>query len=358
MKIRLALLLVLLLRGGIATGRQPAFTRFWTSNGQHDSTFALNKPIRLNYRQTHISIAFRDRADPATARYAYRLVGDDPRWYTTGRGESVSYANLFGGTYRFEVKNLNKPLQISSLSFELEEAFWQRTWFVPMLVAYGLLVLGAILYVVMLYKLRGKLRLQQLRNDIAADLHDDVGSTLSTINFLGELAKRKFPNHPEASLPLLDKMLDEAGQMVQTMRGMVWTISPGNDNAIDFFDKVNAFMNTLLTSRDIGLTFRQDVLGQETLTVEQQRHLFLIVKEITNNIARHARAKHVTFYARKHQYFLWIGITDDGVGFDTDTLADGNGLRNLHKRTTELEGKIEIDSTIGKGTTIRLMIPL
>ena len=200
--------------------------------------------------------------------------------------------------------------------------------------------------------------MQQLRNDIAADLHDDVGSTLSTISFLGELAKRKFPQQPEASLPLLDKMLDEARQMVQTMRGMVWTISPGNDNAIDFFDKVNAFMTTLLSSRDVGLNFRQDVPGSDILSVEQQRHLFLIIKEVTHNIAKHAGAKNVTFYARKHQHFLWIGITDDGVGFDTSAFADGNGLRNLQKRAAELEGKIEIESTIGKGTHIRLMIPL
>ncbi len=357
MKTRLALLVVPLLWSGMAAG-QPRFTGFRASNGQQDSTFALNKPIRLDYRQTHILISFQDPADSATARYAYRLVGDDPRWYDNGRGQSVSYANLFGGAYRFEVRNTNKPLQISSLLFELEEAFWQRGWFVPMLVAYGLLVLGVILYVVMIYKLRGKLQLQQLRNDIAADLHDDVGSTLSTISFLGELAKRKFPQQPEASLPLLDKMLDEARQMVQTMRGVVWTISPGNDNAVDFMEKVNAFMTTLLSSRDATLTFRHELPETISLTVEQQRHLFLIIKEITNNIAKHAGAKHVTFYAKKHQHFLWIGITDDGSGFDTGVLADGNGLRNLHKRTEELDGKIEIESTIGQGTTTRLMIPL
>lgn len=358
MSARSMVLCILWFMASTAAIGQPDFTLFRASDGQRDSVYVPGSSIRLNYRQTHITIAFRDRTDSAAARYAYRLVGDDPRWYTTGRGQLVSYANLFGGRYVFEVKNMNRPLLVSRLAFELEKAFWQRTWFVPMVVAYGLLVLGVILYVITLYKLRGKLRLHQLRSDIAADLHDDVGSTLGTISFLGELAKRKFPHQPEASLPLLEKMLDEARQMVQTMRGVVWTISPGNDKATDFLDKVNTFAGTLLSSRDITLTFRQDVPENEVLNVEQQRHLFLIIKEITHNIARHAEASHAMIHARKHQHFLWIGISDDGVGFDTGVAADGNGLRNLHKRIAELDGKLEIESTIGKGTTIRLMIPL
>ncbi|MBO0951243.1 ATP-binding protein [Fibrella forsythiae] len=355
---RFASLLVLLLWGRMAVARQPEFTRFWASNGLQDSSFTLGKPIRLNYRQTHLRISFRDRNSSPATRYAYRLVGEDPRWYDNGGSESVSYANLFGGQYRFEVKNMANPLKVSSLSFELEEAFWQRTWFVPMLVGYGLLVAGVILYLVMLYKLRGRLRLQQLRNAIAADLHDDVGSTLSTISFLGELAKRKFPKQPEASLPLLEKMVDEAHQMVQTMRGMVWTISPGNDNATDFLEKVRSFVSTMLNSRDISLTFKHDVPERDLLSVEQQRHLFLIIKEITHNIAKHANARHVTFYARKHEQFLWIGVTDDGIGFTVDTSGEGNGLQNMQKRVAELDGKLEIESANGQGTIIRLMIPL
>ena len=337
---------------------QLEFILFQATNGQQDSTYSLNQPIRLDYRKTHIRIAFCDRSDSIRARYTYRLLGDDPRWYDNGQGQSVSYANLFGGDYQFEVKNLNNPNQVSRLSFHLEEAFWQRTWFAPMLVAYGLLVLGVVLYILMLYKLRSRLRLQQLRNEIAADLHDDVGSTLGTISFLGELAKRKFPHQPEASLPLLEKMLDEARQMVQTMRGMVWTISPGNDHARDFLEKVKTFVTTLLISRDISLVFKQDIPDTELLTLEQQRHLFLIIKEITHNIAKHAAAKNVTIYIKKHQHFLWMGITDDGVGFDPGQGAEGNGLRNMQTRVNELDGKLEVESAVGQGTIIRLMIPL
>lgn len=337
---------------------QPRFTLFRASNGQRDSTFALDKPIRLDYRQTHVQLVFCDQTDSINAHYVYRLLGDDPRWYDNGRGQSVSYVNLFGGTYTFEVKNIHQSGRVNRLTFQLEEAFWQRPWFVPMLVAYGLLVVGVIFYVVMLYKLRGRLRLQQLRNDIAADLHDDVGSTLSTISFLGELAKRKFPHQPEASLPLLEKMLEEAHQMVQTMRGMVWTINPGNDHAGEFLEKAKAFMTTLLDSRGVTLSFRQEVPDHELLSVEQQRHLFLIIKEVTHNIAKHAAARHVSLYVKKHHQFLWVGITDDGVGFDMSVAAEGNGLRNLQTRVNELEGKLEVESAVGRGTTVRLMIPL
>jgi signal transduction histidine kinase len=356
MRRRLGIGLLWILWPGFGWG-QPAIVSFRASNGLQDSTFELYRPIRLNYRQTHLTIAFRDSTHP-NAHHEYRLVGDDARWYACGAAQSVSYANLFGGAYRFEVRSAAQPSRVARLAFTLEEAFWQRGWFVPALVAYGLLVVGVIVYAITLYKLRGQLRLQQLRNDIAADLHDDVGSTLSTISFLGELAKRKFPKHPEASLPLLETMLHEARLMVQTLRGVVWTISPGNDHAADFLEKLKPIIETLLGSRTIALTFQHNVPADVLLSVEQQRHLFLVVKEISHNIAKHAGAGHVTFYARKHQHFLWIGLTDDGVGFDPAGAFDGNGLRNLHRRVAELEGKLDIDSGPGRGTSVRLMIPL
>lgn len=334
------------------------FVSFKATNEYQDSTYNIHKPIVLNFRETHILVSFKDITDTINAHYAYRLIGLDTKWHDNGGGESVNYVNLFGGNYELQVKNLNYPDKIAVVPFHLEEAFWQKPWFMPMIIGYGLLILGVILYFFRIYKLRNLIRLQQVRNEIAADLHDDVGSTLSNISFLGEMAKMKFAKNPADALPLLEKILENSKEMIQTMRGMVWTINPDNDDANDFVEKVRAFAEAMLSNRMIELKFKSEIIEKQTLTIEQQRNLFLVFKEIVHNIAKHSQAKTVHFLIKKHEDWLWTKVADDGVGFDTSQLSEGNGLRNLQKRIEQLEGKIEITSEINKGTTIKLMIPL
>jgi len=328
-----------------------------TTDEFRDSTYDLRKPIVLDYRQTHIVVNFRDPGDAARATYACRLLGLERNWRSNGRGESVTYVNLFGGDYELQVKNLNYPDRVTTLKFHLEEAFWQKDWFVPMLVAYGLLLLGVVLYFVRIYRLRGQLRLQEVRNEIAADLHDDVGSTLGNINFLTELAKMKYAKDPVAVLPILEKILNDSQEMIQTLRGMVWTINPDNDRAIDFVEKIRAFADTMLGSRHIELRFKNELSPERTLSVEQQRGLFLILKELIHNCAKHSGATHATLTFKEHEGWLWLRMTDNGRGFDPSLAADGNGLRNLEKRIAALAGKIELATADGKGVVVKLMVP-
>ena len=184
------------------------FVSFKATNEYNDSTYNIHKPIVLNFRETHILISFKDRADTENARYAYRLIGLDTKWHDNGRGKSVNYVNLFGGNYELQVKNLNYPDKIASLKFHLEEAFWQKPWFLPMIVGYGLLVVGIIMYFFRMYKLRNIIRLQKVRNEIATDLHDDVGSTLSNISFLSEMAKIKMEKKAEDAMPILELIFE------------------------------------------------------------------------------------------------------------------------------------------------------
>ncbi|AXE18281.1 hypothetical protein DR864_11255 [Runella rosea] len=343
---------------GHAFAQNIQFTSFTATNEFQDSSYNIHKPIALNFRETHILASFKDATDSLNAKYAYCLKGLDGKWHPNGKGESVNYVNLFGGDYELQVKNLNYPNKIISLKFHLEEAFWQKNWFIPMLAAYGLLVVGVIFYFIRMYRLRGQIRLQQVRNEIASDLHDDVGSTLSNISFLGEMAKMKLVKKPEEVLPILERIMEESKEMVQTMRGMVWTIQPDNDRAVDFIDKIQAFATEMLQNREIALQFSNEIPEKQLLTIEQQRNLFLIFKELIHNIAKHSTATRVTVSLKKHEHWLWAKITDNGSGFDMTQRSEGNGLRNLQQRITQLEGKMEIESEVGKGTVTKMMIPL
>lgn len=264
--------------------------------------------------------------------------------------------NLAGGSYTFSARQSNTQAT-STIHFTIKPLLWQQLWFLPMLYSFILLLVAAIVYLFAMYKFRNQIRLQEIRNEIASDLHDDVGSTLSNISFLSEMAKKKFEKKPESVLPILERILEESKEMVQTMRGMVWTINPENDNATDFIDKVRAFANEMLQNREIELQFRNEMPENQPLTIEQQRNLFLIFKELTHNIAKHSGATKAEISIKKHENWLSAKITDNGCGFDSTQISEGNGLRNLHQRIGYLEGKIEVQSN-QEGTTTKFVIPL
>ena len=265
--------------------------------------------------------------------------------------------NLTGGVYQLKVVDTESKA-MSTLRFTIKPVLWQQLWFLPLIYFIAFLLVSSIIYLFAMYRFRQQFRLQHIRNEIAADLHDDVGSTLSNISFLGEMAKMKFEKRPEDVLPLLERIIENSKEMVQTMRGMVWTINPDNDNAYDFIDKVRAFATEMLQNREIILNFKNEIPQNQLLTIEQQRNLFLIFKELIHNIAKHSAATQVTIHLKKHDSWLWAKVTDDGRGFDTSQVPDGNGLRNLQHRVAQLEGKMDVTSTIGSGTSTKLMIPL
>ncbi|OJW75769.1 histidine kinase [uncultured Spirosoma sp.] len=355
----LFLLILLFIKTGASCQAQAVgFVSFKATNEFTDSTYNLKKPIKLDYKRTHVIISFCDKRDSVSARYAYRLVGFDNRWHENGPLTAVNYINLLGGEYTIQVKNLNFPTTIASLSFQLDKAFWQSPWFVPMIVAYGLLLVGAVLYFIRIYRLRNQIHLQQIRNEIAADLHDDVGTALSSITFLGEMAKSRFEKKPEDIRPILERIMNESREMMQTMRGVVWVINPQNDSLTDFFDKVKAFAEAILTSKKIQLSFSLQDARSQHMGLEVQRNLFLIFKETIVNIAKHSEATDVSIGIKVEKDYMWIRIRDNGKGFDCDQETEGNGLRNLKNRALQIAGKLDVESKPGEGTEVKMILPI
>jgi signal transduction histidine kinase len=354
----LVVAIVCTVTGKLCQAQAIQFTSFKATNEFTDSTYNLNKPISLDYKETHIIVGFFDPKDSTNARYAYRLLDFDSRWHENGKLTSVNYINLFGGDYELQVKNLNFPDKIASLKFHLDEAFWQRPWFIPMIAAYGLLVVGMVLYFIRMYRLRNQIRLQQIRNEIAADLHDDVGTALSSITFLGEMAKSRFEKKPDDIRPILERIMNESREMMQTMRGMVWVINPQNDKANDFFDKVKSFAEAVLSSKKIAVTFRVRNVASQQIGLEVQRNLFLIFKEAVVNVAKHSGASEVLIAIEPEKDYIWIQIKDNGKGFDCNAITDGNGLRNLKNRAVQIGGKLDVQSKAGEGTQINMVVPI
>lgn len=329
-------------------------TSFRASNTVIDSTFDLHKRIVLNYKLTNILIDFTDKNN--TSDFEYKLIGFNNDWKNIRKNKSIYFVNLLGGDYEFQVRNTKFPQKIASIKFYIEEAFWQQAWFIPAIIAYILLIAGIIFYFFQWNRFKQQARLQQVRNDISADLHDDIGSTLSNISFLTEIAKTRISTKPEDLPLILDKILEDSKEMVQTMRGMIWTINPTNDTATDFFRKVESLMNEMVSPYEIKLNFDCKIDENQRLMLEVQRNLFLVFKEATHNVIKYAQANQIKVTIRKEANWLMIQLKDDGIGFDLNEEQDGNGLRNMKNRIEQLGGSFEIKCE--DGIRIRIAVPI
>ncbi len=332
-----------------------------------DSSVKISPQIKLSYQENHIAISFADTTDKDGV-FEYQLENQDLEiskkdFFKAKDDRSITYVNMFGGEYIFRVKNTHNGSE-TSISFTIELLFWQNWWFIPMMFFYALIVVAIIIYLILLYRFRQQNKLQKVRNDIASDLHDDIGATLSSISFFGEMLRNKVQKNAPADevLPLLEKVISTSKETIQTMRGVVWTINPNNDIATDFFQKLHTFGKEMLASKDINLNFEATGFENLKLPLDTQRNLFLFYKECINNIAKHSECEKVDIEITPLSFGEGRGMTffgqDNGKGFNINELHEGHGLRSLRKRADELQGNLEIKSTVGQGTSILLTFPL
>jgi signal transduction histidine kinase len=216
----------------------------------------------------------------------------------------------------------------------------------PHLVAFGVLALNVA------RQRQKEVSLAQMRLRIASDLHDEIGSDLSSIVMTSQMMNKS------ASLDMADKQkLSDIGttalHTASKMRDIVWFINPEHDNVDDLLLKMKDF--TLGIMKDMDYEFRTpDTTIPIRLTPDVRRNVLLIYKEIINNIVKHAGAKKVEIEVWIVDSQFILSVSDDGVGFDEQVVKKGEGLQNLRKRASDLGGTLKIQSCPGKGTNITL----
>lgn len=329
----------------------PVHIRSLTVNGR---ILAIEQGIELPFSQNtctieYVGISYRDEK---AVRYQYRLSGVDSGWSPSIAHRSVTFANLHPGRYLFEVRAISGEGVAStvpaSLAFSIIPPIWQRWWFITLAVA----VAGTFLYAGFRYRVRHILELERLRTRIAADLHDDVGTNLSSMMLTTQIMERKFPLSEEERREL-DRIRVTAGHTREMLKDIVWFLNPQNDSPENFIFKLKEIAERIL--QDTPFRFHTSgVEHLEHVNLEAKRNIVLMFKEILTNIVKHAQAASVDIDAtcRSGSFFLTVG--DDGRGFDMGAPSTGNGIVNLRTRTRTVGGQIEIRSAPGEGTLIRL----
>lgn len=217
----------------------------------------------------------------------------------------------------------------------------------------------AALFLISLQKSRRRRRLEieTLRESIARDLHDEVGSHLGSISLASELALRTnaSPDEARASLDEIHRM---ARQAAESMRGIVWLVREGGEPSLDrLIQALRESAAMQMPSLHWELQTPKEA-PKTSASLDFHRHVFLFFKESIHNITRHAQATSVQIIVHWTTKRFQLTITDNGQGFDPAKITDGSGLKNMKHRASALQGQLEITSVPLQGTTITLTVPL
>ncbi len=195
-----------------------------------------------------------------------------------------------------------------------------------------------------------------LRAELARDLHDDLGSTLSSISILSEAMVKSLPD--PAAQQCVSALGERAREVMDAMDDIVWGIHPGNDSMEQMLHRMKEFAVDMLETQDITLHFEATAtLPALAVPMEKRKDLYLIFKEAINNAAKYSGATEVWVQVRHNNGRLHIEIRDNGRGFDEQYMKPGNGLRNMHQRAGQMGGTCQIVSKPGEGTKILAVVP-
>ncbi|MCB1009654.1 MAG: hypothetical protein KDB94_12285 [Acidobacteria bacterium] len=282
----------------------------------------------------------------------------DGEWDPPSRERRVHLVGLGPGEYQFRARALRGDGVASApvtLPFTVMPPFWRRGAF---LTAVGLLVVAAVVGAVRL-RLRRLAALQAVRERISADLHDELGLSLSRIAMLSEVARRRAGPAAEESLVTIG---DSARELIDATSDMAWALDPRRDDLGSLLARLRRLASDVFEGAGVAWSFdAPDCCDRLPLAAEVRRHLFLILKEALHNAARHSGASTVRLALAVREGCLEAEVRDDGRGFDAGGRApgaDGSGVASMTRRARELGGELEIESSVGRGTRVRLRAPV
>jgi signal transduction histidine kinase len=234
------------------------------------------------------------------------------------------------------------------MAIVIRPPYWRTWWFVLLVI----ILVVALAYSVHRYRLRQTLQLERLRNKIASDLHDEVGSSLTRISIYSDLLQNGMTE--KENVTYLKRINEVSREVVGTMSDIVWSIDNRNDSFGALILRMKDFANEVLQAKNIEIEFlTESVDNEKILDPALKQNLYLIFKESINNVIKHAQACKVKVHLINTTEQFTMTIYDDGKGFLTDTVSRGNGLRNMERRAKAMNAEFSLQSREGTLLTIK-----
>ncbi|KAA2221088.1 sensor histidine kinase [Chryseobacterium sediminis] len=184
--------------------------------------------------------------------------------------------------------------------------------------------------------------LEQERERISHDMHDDLGAGISALKLQAEFLKQRAEGEELQSD--IDELLKTSEEMNISMREMLWSLNSGNDTLGSFIDYAMSYTGNFLKKTKIVLLSQcEDIVAETSISTEMRRNLFLCLKEAVNNVYKHSHADTLKLSFSQEKNNFSMKISDNGIGIP-DGQKEGNGLRNMKRRMNELSGECNISS--------------
>jgi ligand-binding sensor domain-containing protein/two-component sensor histidine kinase len=314
---------------------------------------------KVRYDQNYVTFEYAGvtLSNASKILYKYKLDGLSDKWSPALPDSRVSYASLAPGNYTFMVKagfSNGKWSSPTLFSFRIIPPFYHTWWFI--------LLFSTLLYLICCwiyqYRVEQLMKFQVMRNKIASDLHDDIGSVLTSISIFSEVADQQLKRHDLQEIrEVIGHIANRSRNMLDAMDDIVWAIKPDSDEFNDLFVRMREFANPLLEARAIEFKMMMNKeIGEISLFMAHRRNIYLIFKETINNILKHANCTAIIVTIVQEGKLVVLTITDNGKGFNRKSQSNRNGLKNIEKRAAEINARVDIMSNPGEGTIVKLFI--
>lgn len=343
-----------------------------------DTSITEKKEITIPYNENFFSFEYAalDFTDPAKNQHAYKLEGVDKDWNYVGNIRTVNYTDIAPGNYTFRVKGSNNNgvwnEEGTSIRLIIPSPWYKTFWF------NGFLVLSIIGGIGFAFKKRiqklNKEKLQQEeftkkliesqeneRKRVAAELHDSLGQDLLIIKNKALISIKKTKDFDQLKKEM-NEISDLTSATLNDVREISYNLRPYELDRLGLTKTIESMIERANNSTNINFAANIDDIDKVFIP-EVEINIYRIIQESLNNVIKHSEASEVNLIINRSEKEIVISISDNGKGFDLKKYRmkagkKGFGLKGIEERVRLLNGEFNIESEVGKSTTVRIIIPL
>ena len=326
--------------------------------------------LRQNYDQLSFHFKTADANPFSKTMLYYKLKGSSDDFIELRDSLSVSFPHLRSGNYSLIAKTINEngteSPEIVLSNFTIRKPFWQSFWFIASLIGAGV----AITYLITKRRQQKKqesllkekqmlLQVAKERERISKDLHDNLGTSLTTIIAQTDNIETNLRNQKnEEALLKAEQLSEQSRETMNILRETIWAVQEKEHSYPDFLTRIREFLQRTYSVTNTEWQLIGEGSTVKKLSPDQTLNLFRAVQEITQNIIKHAAAKRAVYQFTVTENNLNIQIYDNGKGFDMEKKFNSNGISNITARMKEIKGTAKIVTAPGKGTQLLLSVTI
>lgn len=313
--------------------------------------------LRPGDRFVNIAFALLSYEDPGSILYGWRIDGVDNDW-NYQREPSLRITSLPYGDHLLRIKAQGSDgiwsARELTVPLHVVRPVHLRWWFIALC---ALAVSGAV-YAIFRYRLAQAGKVLAMRDRIAADLHDEVGSSLSNIAMFGELMRDQLADQPPKLRRMVERITSNSAKALESMNDIVWNVNTRYEGTEHLVARMRAFAAQAAEARGFALRFEaEEALRSVKLDMMHRKHLYLVFKEAVNNAAKYSGCTVLKVSLTAQAAGIGLVVADNGRGFaagEQDARGGGQGLAGMRKRADEIGAELTVRSVVGEGTTIIL----